>query len=408
MSMRLRGALCVLIGQAAQSISTFLTGLMVARWGGLDELGYYAIAYSFCFLGVCLGDALLATPYTYFHSKAPERREGMLRAVFSGSLVLAVLLGACVPLLAFAGVDSLGSVVATLPLALLLVVLREMFRRHWYVAGHWTRAFFTDAASALLQLAFVLALGLADSLTAATAYLAIALAVLMPVAVFSRDMAWGSGAWWGRETWHWLTQYFLYGRWLVVGSACHVASVQLYPWLALLGAGASGTGLFAACMALANLLNPLLIGLTNYFRPRLMARHSSMPSSAFSRYVGKVALLFMGPSLVFALVALFLGGELLEVLYGSEFREGGTALFYLVVAGVFIALAAPLQLALLAARVPASNLFHHATALLILAVAGVLMRDALLLENLAYIYAGVNFAGLLVLLLFFWSRVVRG
>lgn len=403
---RLGGPLFVLLGQAAQSVSTFLTSLLIARWGGQSELGYYAIAYSFCFLVICLCDALLATPYTYFYSAHAEQQRAMLRAAFCGSLILALVIGTSVPLLYLGGVESLESVVGVLPLTLLAFSLREIFRRHLHVAGKLTVAFCNDALSSVLQVVLICALAATDNLSASTALMVVTVAVMFPTFIFFKHLEIGKSDGNG-DMGHWLHQYLLYGRWLVLGTACHVAGVQLYPWLALASGGPLRAGSFAACMALANLLNPLLIGLTNYFRPRFMERYRSLTPALFVRYVVRVGAFFVGPAVVFVALALCEGEALLGLFYGEEYEGGAQAFFYLAQGGLFIALGAPLQLALLAARVPITNLFYHATVLLLSLLASFLTWDFLTLNGLSYIYAGVNLAGVMVLSFFFWVRVVH-
>ncbi|WP_289535260.1 hypothetical protein [Pseudomonas sp. SO81] len=397
----------MLAGQAAQSISTFLTGLLIARWGGQAELGYYAVAYSFCFLTVCISDALLATPYTYFYSSAPARRSSMLMAAYFGIFGLSIVLGLSVPVLFLSGVQSLESVVVSLPFALLAIAFREMFKRHLHVAGKLTVAFCYDLLSSGLQVVLVFVLGFTGYLSAATAYIAITVATIFSISLFFRRFRVEFRVGWGQEVRYWLCQYFQYGRWLIMGTACHVAGVQLYPWLALAKGGAAGAGVFAASMALANLLNPLLIGLTNYFRPRFMERYQVMVPKALSRYAGKVALLFMGPAVVFVSLVWLQGGALLALFYGDGYRVGEASLFYLALGGLFIALAAPLQLALLAARIPVTNLLYHAVSLLLIVLTSFLSWSVLSSDGLSHIYAGVNFAGFLMLICFFGVRVAR-
>lgn len=404
---QLRGPLLILLGQASQSFSTFITTLIIARWAGASELGYYALAYSFCFLAVCLCDALLTTPYTYFYASFPARRQSMLRAAIIGSLGLALILGLGVYAASMAGMESLSKTAILLPFVLLALVLRDVFKRHLYVAEKLAIAFFSDALSSSLQIALVLLLALLDRLSAATALAAIVVTTSMPIVIFFKHMDIGSKPRWNTELGEWLGQYFTYGRWLMLGTACHVAGTQLYPWLAMSSGGATSAGSFAACMALANLLNPLLIGLTNYFRPRLMEHHLDMPPDEFIRYVGRVTVCFIAPAAAFVLLAFLQSEELLMLAYGDEFRAATETLLYLALGGLFIALAAPLQLALLATRAPITNLLYHASILLLLIFASFLTWDFLTPTELSRIYFGVNFAGTLILSFFFWIRLAR-
>lgn len=62
------GVFWVIGGQAAQSLTSFLTGLVLGRCVSQEALGAYALGLSFCFLIISLGDTLIATPYTYLRA----------------------------------------------------------------------------------------------------------------------------------------------------------------------------------------------------------------------------------------------------------------------------------------------------------------------------------------------------
>ncbi|QKE63356.1 hypothetical protein HNE05_08255 [Aquipseudomonas campi] len=403
---RVGGAVFVLLGQAAQSVGSFVTGLVIARAAGQEELGLFALGFSFCFLVTCLGDTLVATPYTYFSSQEGGRQSGILKAGLVGSFLVGLLVCLLIVAAAILGVESLRGLVFTLPLAVIGLVLREFVRRHLYVAGKLTSVLLRDLLSCALQLALIFLLAAADWLSAGTAFLAIGLAALLPVLGF---LGWGMFA--GQastssEIFTWLSRFFGYGHWLVLGTACHVASVQLYPWLALAGGGVRNAGVFAVCMALTNLMNPLLVGLTNYFRPKFMANYRDACSSGFFAYVLRISMLFLAPALLFLIVVAVEGDRLLVAIYGESYREGSSALFYMGFGVVAVALSAPLQLALLAVRAPVTNLIYHAFALLILLLLSAVFWPHLSTTTLGFFYGGVNLAALGVLFFLFLRRVV--
>lgn len=402
---RMSGPLLVLFGQASQSIATFSTSLIIGRWTGVSELGYYAIAYSFCFLTVCLCDALLATPYTYFHANIPAHRKSMLRAAILGSAGLALFLSMSSYTIFFAGTTSLANIVNALPPALLALALRDVLRRHLYIANKLSITFIGDISSSALQIGLVLILALTDQLTAATALLALAAATCASVVIFFTHAEVSRASPGPDRLTEWFGKYLTYGRWLALGTACHVASVQLYPWLAMTSGGPASAGSFAAGMALANLMNPLLIGLTNYFRPRFMEHYLNLTPEEFLRYTAKAAAYFITPTTAFVLLILLQSETLLAFTYGDEYRSAGTALIFLALGGLFIALAAPLQLALLAAHAPITNLLYHSSILLFIAFGSFLTWHFLTPLELSRIYFGANLAGFVILYLCFWMRI---
>ncbi|MBB2493537.1 lipopolysaccharide biosynthesis protein [Aquipseudomonas ullengensis] len=403
---RVGGAVFVLLGQGAQSVGSFVTGLIIARAAGQEELGLFALGYSFCFLVICLGDTLVATPYTYFSSHEDKHQSGILRAGLLGTFLVGLLVCILIVIAAALGVESLRGLVFTLPFAVIGLVLREFVRRHLYVAGKLTSALLKDLLSCALQLVLVLLLAGFNELSANSAFVAIGVAALLPVLVFLVRGVFAGHVSTVAEMAGWLMQFFGYGRWLVLGTACHVASIQLYPWLALAGGGARNAGVFAVCVALTNLMNPLLVGLTNYFRPKLMASYREVSSADFFRQILRVSMLFLVPAVFFLLVVSVEGDRLLVFVYGETYREGASALFYMGFGMVAVALSAPLQLALLAVRAPVTNLIYHASALFALLFLSAIFWPHLTTTLLGSFYGGVNFAALAVLFFLFWGRVV--
>lgn len=400
------GVILVLLGQAAQSVGIFVTGLIIARMAGQEELGFFALGFSFCFLVICLGDTLVFTPYTYFSSRNGEQNPGLIKAGLVGSLLVGLLVFFIIAIAAILDVDSLRDLLYTLPFAVIGLSLREFVRRHLYVAGKLTPVFLMDLLSSFLQVALVFLMVYLNCLSASSAFLVMGLAALLPVLGFLVRAFFFEPISTVDEVLAWLVRFIGYGRWLVLGTVCHVASIQLYPWLALMTGGVRSAGVFAACVALTNLMNPLLVGLTNYFRPKLMASYREASSRLFIRQVLRISALFLIPAFLFLLVVSLVGDKLLVAFYGESYRAGVNALFYMGFGVVAVALSAPLQLALLAARAPVTNFLYHASALSALALLSVIFWPYLAVTTLGAFYAGVNFAALIVLFFLFLSRVV--
>lgn len=397
----------VVFGQGLQSLTSFATGVAVGRFAGQDELGIYALSLSFAFLAVSLGDTLIATPYTYFKADKKQATEKIFVVAFLLSFLLVLLLAMMFVGLQLSLLKSLRSVLLVVPLILLVFVLREFMRRHFYALGaEWASCKF-DVLACVLQVVLVGVLLLFDQLNAVSGLLAIALAVALAFISVTRP----SMAILKQLTLHelvgWALRFWSYGRWLVVGGVCHVLGVQLYPWLAMADGGAAQVGLFTACMALANLVNPLLVSLSNYFRPRFMQAYRQLSPPVFIRYVFVRLPLFFVPALVFASALYVWAAEILRLFYGAAYMSGSAALCWLLLGLLAVAFAAPLQLALLAAGAAVTNFIYQGSMLFILSFAALMLAGQLSLGVLAALYALVNIMGALILLaMFVWVLVV--
>ncbi len=275
-------------------------------------------------------------------------------------------------------------------------------------SGQTHRLFRLDIASSALQVAGLAALIAIQQLSATGAFWVIAVGTLVPVLpLLSRGhlhrLVAGND-----ELRSGLTSFFDYGRWLLVGGLCHVMSVQIYPWLAFAAGGAHMAGVFAACMALVNLLTPLLTGFTNYFRPKFMAARADDASRGFARYVLRRTPIFFLPGLLLCAVLALFGEIALVRIYGASFAVGAPALLWFAVATVAVCLSAPLQLGLLAMRATVSNVYYHAAALSCVAIAvAVIEPQRLTLVNLAHVNAAANWVAATLLSLLFFYRLRR-
>ena len=391
------GVFWVIGGQAAQSLTSFLTGLVLGRCVSQEALGAYALGLSFCFLIISLGDTLIATPYTYLRASGEGEPHALFSSALWGSAALGLVVALVLTLLHQFGAGLPSELWPALPLAVMGLVMREFLRRHFYVINRSRQALVLDLTSAVGQLAALGVLAWAGWLSAEAVFFAIAGVCALSFAL-SLPQAQASFFWPPlRQLATQWRAFLAYGGWLVAGGLCHVASVQLYPWLALLGGGQAMAGLYAACIAVTNLINPLLIALTNHFRPRFIAHYQEAGRAHLLPYMLLRALPFLLPALGFVLLAWLAGEPLLGLLYGPDFSKGGPALVYLAFGLLAVAAAAPIQLGLLALRAPVSNLFYHGTNLTVLVVMALIWHDRLSLELLAQFYCGANVAGLLML-----------
>jgi len=407
----------VLAGQGVLSLSNFLTVLALGRWGGTSDLGQFALGWSVYFLAGSLADTLIFTPYTFHASQkvsiAPDLpgtsalATGLLGLLW---LVALSLLSAAslwwVP--TWSGLSELAGLWPVLPLAIAAGLARELVRRHQLCQGRAEALMGMDVLGSLILLGLVGTLATQHQLTATTALAAQALAALLTV------LPWLSTAHLQRLRAAWasvkpvMRDYLAYGHWLLMGGLCHVLSVQAYPWLALAHGGTQQAGLQAACAALMNLISPLLTGLTNHYRPRYMQSLAHEGRTAFMRLVWRSSLLFLAPALVLWLGSWAVGEHVLVLLYGPDFRAAAVALPWQAMGVVAVAVAAPLQLALLAVRAPTTNLIHHGSAIVVLALGAWVWQAQLDMLGLGRLQGIVGVVASGVLALLFWRHVIRG
>jgi O-antigen/teichoic acid export membrane protein len=406
----------VLVGQGSLSLSNFLTVLALGRWGGPADLGQFALGWSVYFLAGSLADTLIFTPYTFHASQKVPTAPDLpgTTALATGLMGLGWVVFLSVVSVAswwvvptWSGLSELAGLWPMLPLAIAAGLAREMVRRHQLCQGRSEALMGMDVLGSLILLALVGTLATQHQLTATSALAAQTLAALLTLlpSLSSKHLHRLQAAW--PSLTPVMRDYLAYGHWLLMGGLCHVLSVQAYPWLALAHGGTQQAGLLAACAALMNLISPLLTGLTNHYRPRYMQSLAHEGRAAFMRMVWRSSALFLAPALLLWLGTCAVGEQVLTLLYGTDFRAAAVALPWQAMGVVAVALAAPLQLALLAVRAPTTNLIHHGSAIAMLGLGAWVWQGQLDMLGLGRLQGIVGVTATAVLALLFWRHVIR-
>jgi hypothetical protein len=148
-------------------------------------------------------------------------------------------------------------------------------------------------------------------------------------------------------------QSWALGKWLLAGRI--TAQVQGYMtyWIAMLIAGPSATGAYAACMSIVGVANPLLMGLTNVLMPKAVMAWKDGGGPALWREVIRNTVLIAALVVPLSLATFGAGESVMRFLYhGKEFEGLGHTLTVLVVAMSVGALGLPPSNALAAIETP--------------------------------------------------------
>lgn len=397
--------------QAIHSGTNFLTGVVIGRFLSVGDLGVFSLGMTVVTFALIFQDTLLATPYTYHFHHAPEGARPRLTA---GALVQSALLAmamAFVFLVAgtaalLAGNETLQPVFTALAGALPFLFIREFFRRMFFASFRMRRAMLLDGGVSALQFALLFAfLGL-NVLSPATAYLALAGsaggAAFACFVLLRREFDFR-----GLDIVADTRENLKYGRWLLAGSVCHIGSLYAFPWFLYLQQGEKGTGAFAACMSIVNLLNPLIIGFTNFFRPKLIQVQADQGVRAMNRLIVLSAGALLVPVLVLIGGLALFGGALVSFVYGGDFSGLGSSIFLVSLSLVPTFLNAPVQLGVLALNKPWINPAFHAAGFATTILAGFFLVDRFGLAGATGGYALTTFVGSTVLGVLY-VRAVRG
>lgn len=321
-----------LLDQSLVSGGRFATSVLVGRVCGQESLGHFTLGFTIVLTILCLQDSLISVPYNVYGSRLRPRGR---RALAGSTLIHSIVLGAaCSLLLAVAAaavstieaLASMAPVLGALSLAVPWLLLRELARRMAFAHLRTATALALDALVVVLQLAVLGWLLAAGGLGPGTAHLAAGAACLLSVLVWYAWVGRGELAWHRRRVVADLLHHGRLGRWLFASQMVFLLQWNAVTWLLALLAGATETGALAACLTLALLCNPLLLGMSNLLEPRVvLACVSGGPVQVWRMVVKWTVWLLLLVTGYCALIALF-GSRGLSLLYGPAYAVYAPAL----------------------------------------------------------------------------------
>ncbi|WJR77321.1 polysaccharide biosynthesis C-terminal domain-containing protein [Bradyrhizobium sp. NP1] len=325
-----------LVDQAIVSGASFASTVIVARWTVPSQLGIYSIGISLLVASVTIQEALISLPYTIQRHHAagtPAESAGssLMQSGLLSALVVLVLGATSVGMRAGGADPELATMVLVLALMAPFTLLREFGRRFAFAHLRSGQAALLDGAVAAIQLGTLFWLGMNDWMSSSTACLALGGGCAPTVATWlylsRRDFSLrlsqlGASI---RESW-------TLGKWLFGSQIALLVQGYAANWLLAWIAGAAITGIFAACMSVVSIANPLILGISNILVPRaVLALNEGGGRKLWRQSVQDAALL--GLAMAAFCIAVAIGGErLMPLLYhGAAFENRGQLLTVLAV-----------------------------------------------------------------------------
>jgi O-antigen/teichoic acid export membrane protein len=315
-----------LADQAVVSAASFLTTVMIARWTIPNELGLYSIGISLLVSSLSIQESLISLPYTIQQHRAPgtpaeHAGSSLTHSALLSALGIVVLAVTALALSASGAEPLLRAMTWTLAGVLPFAFLREFARKFSLAHLHPGQALILDSAVAAIQLAGLGWIGWTGRMSSVTACAVLGVACASTAIVwvcFSRGkfaIRWDQLLKTTRQSWG-------LGKWLFAGQI--TVSVQGYMayWLLALVVGTTATGVYAACMSIALLANPLITGLGNILTPRAVLAFKEGGRTWLRHQAIRDSLLLGAAMTLFCTVVMFAGEDIMRLLYPSKEYEG--------------------------------------------------------------------------------------
>ena len=369
-----RESLLSLADQTVVSGVTFLTTILLGRSCGAEQLGIYALGFTVVVFVSNVQMALITIPYTnQWRGRAEVDRDGFAGIALLQQSILAALMSVIIGLVAgslwLSGLyENVNSVLFVVAVMLPVLLAREFARRFSFAHLRMGTALAIDSIVSILQVAGIVALFAVDQLSARTAYIALgvcagigsisALATMRGLFVIRWDLLRRAAL----EHWE-------FGRWVLATSVLTTFQAYVVHWLLAFVSGTADTGVYAACMTIVLLLNPLLLGFSNFLGPKTAKAFADGGRRQLRAIVWKACLGLGGIMVLYCILVFIVGDRVISLLYhGSEYSGHGHLLTVLAITCLIGAIDFPAMCGLRAMNHPdVSFLASGASALVTLA-----------------------------------------
>ncbi len=331
-----------LIDQSVTSATNFVTGVIIGRVCTKEEFGLYMLGLTITLYVTNLQTSLILTPYMIYS----PRLKGNAKALYTGSTLIHQLTLSALAILCLAvggGVLSLGmgpqglaQVVWALVVVIAFILLRDYARQVCFARLRIRTALMVDSCVAVGQISGVLLLAYLGVLSASRAYWVIGAACGLTA------LAWL--IWMHTEFTLRISQAILdfghswsFGKWVFASGLIWTLSMSLYPWFLAAFHGTASAGVWAACLGIVAIGNPLLLGAQNFLGPRIAHSFAEGGRSALRRFALRASLAFFVLMIPLCLILLVFGGSLIACLYGAKYAGNGMVVSVLAVNLLFSA-----------------------------------------------------------------------
>ena len=336
-----------LADQGMVSGTNFLTGIMLARYLGLEEFGRYTLAWMAVLFVNSIQNAIILSPMMSIGPKqAPDDQPAYYGAVAVQQIILGIAaftvvwVGAAVAARIFPEwrIDGLALPLACAALAF---QLQECLRRYFFTHGRGALAFATDAIRYLGQLAVLFWLFHFTPMNSAVALWVIA--AMASVAAFASIPVLGNITW-RREAFHATAKHhWKFGKWLVGSALMQWTSGQLFFIAAGAMLGATSVGALRAAQNLIGVTNVLFKGLENVMPVRAAMHYQAGGKKTLISYLWRVAVTGEFVTGAIAVIAAVAPEFWLNLAFGDEYREFGYLLQWFAAIQMLHYLTIPLQ-----------------------------------------------------------------
>ncbi len=322
-----------LIDQGLVSGVNFITGLVLARFLGMEGYGQFVLAYGIILFLSGIQMALIISPMMVMGpTRGDDQKAIYYCAVARQQFVFAV---ACV-LIVYSFAFTVGrlfpewqlqAIAAPLAAVAVLFTTQDFIRRLLFVLNQALPALFNDLVSYGLQLTLLIMLGIYSDLTAGDALWIIALtslAAIITLPLLSRiASAYVLGGMRKLPRTSTDRQHWDFGKWLVGRNIVYWGGTQLLIYMAGAMLSVATVGAMTAARNIVGLTNLLFLAMENLVPSRAARIYHQRGIAALGRYLRRVGAIGGALTLAIVGIAAIAPEFWLKVFYGDTYQGYG-------------------------------------------------------------------------------------
>lgn len=279
------------------------------------------------------------SPYAVLGQREQQRRPIFAGCIFIHNLMLSAIAGGA---LVVAGLtspywntDAYSQLLLVLGCVLPFVLLHGFSRRLAIAHMKMRNVLVLDLVVALIQIAVLLLLVWNESLTAASALVAIGLSSALGGTVWlfiHRSMF--SFRW--SEVRAQFAVNWQFGRWILAAQQVRTLHSAVVLWFLAAFANTTAAGIYAACAVVVTAANPLLLGLSNIMEPKAARAFVDGGQRDLGRIVRKVTIFVFAVIAIYWVVIAIIGEPLIAWLFDNEVYLGHGHTIVVLAAGLLV------------------------------------------------------------------------
>jgi len=304
-----------LIDQGVVSLGGFILNLQLARSLSSADYGIFALFMGTVFMLRSLDFSLISYPLSV---RLCSLSTDAHPVTLANTAVLATVLSGLLAVALAVGTIMLGR--ADIALAATACYLawqaQEMSRRFLTAHFRYRSAVWGDATSFLGQIFVIAALSSADALTLQSALYALAVMFLAGALVHMAQLHFGRPCL--EELKALCREHYRIGKWSLLTYEVVLLRTQLFPWVLALFAGTAATASFQAALNVANVMNPVILGIGAVI-PQATAQQRLIGGLHGAWRVARGYILFgLPPVMLLAAIGILAPDLVLRLMYGAD------------------------------------------------------------------------------------------